>query len=250
VNQPEQRGGLRQGLVRKSEEPREQGRTCALRLSNRPSWGSVATWAALSGISITMIRKRVAEILNQHVTFELESIDRMYLNGDVPSLQTGGGAAYFMKQHLGARVPSTAMVAPLTKQLMADMERFATTAEVDLITFEKHHGKMTSRSNTSPPSPGRRVLFIGKAQEKAPSGGCALRDILRRTEAQRWVSFRLTQCPARGGPALPHARFHALPLYGATGSDTAWISTPTRSNHLRLKTGSAQSGARRSRTRI
>ena len=59
-----------------------------------------------------MIRKSVAEILDQHVTFELEAIDRMYLNGYVPSLQTGGGVVYFMNQHLGARVPSTTMVAP------------------------------------------------------------------------------------------------------------------------------------------
>ena len=38
-----------------------------------------------------MIRKSVAEILENHVTFELEAIDRMYLNAYVPSLQTGGG---------------------------------------------------------------------------------------------------------------------------------------------------------------
>ena len=38
-------------------------------------------WAALSGSSIIMIRKRVAEILENHVTFEVEAIDRMYLNG-------------------------------------------------------------------------------------------------------------------------------------------------------------------------
>lgn len=40
-----------------------------------------------------MIRKGVAEILDHHVTFELEAIDRMYLNAYVPSLQTGGGFA-------------------------------------------------------------------------------------------------------------------------------------------------------------
>ena len=51
-----------------------------------------------------MIRKSVAEILDHHVTFELEAIDRMYLNGYVPSLQTGGGVVWFMKRHLGARV--------------------------------------------------------------------------------------------------------------------------------------------------
>ena len=54
-----------------------------------------------------MIRKNVAEILEEHVTFELEAIDRMYLNAYVPSLQTGGGFVFFVKTQLGARVPST-----------------------------------------------------------------------------------------------------------------------------------------------
>ena len=36
-----------------------------------------------------MVSKNVAEILHDHVTFELEAIDRMYLNAYVPSLQTG-----------------------------------------------------------------------------------------------------------------------------------------------------------------
>jgi hypothetical protein len=45
--------------------------------------GSVATWAALSGSSKTMIRKSVAAILDDHVALELEAIDRMYLNAYV-----------------------------------------------------------------------------------------------------------------------------------------------------------------------
>ena len=49
--------------------------------------------------------------LDQHVTFELEAIDRPYLNAYVPTLQTGGGFAYFLKTQLGVRVPSTVMIA-------------------------------------------------------------------------------------------------------------------------------------------
>jgi len=48
----------------------------------------VATWAALSGSSNRRVRKSVAEILKNHVTFEVQAIDRMYLNAYVPSLQT------------------------------------------------------------------------------------------------------------------------------------------------------------------
>ena len=71
-----------------------------------------------------MVRKNVAEILQTHVTFELEAIDRMYLNAYVPSLQTGGGVVYFLKTQLGVRVPSTAMVAPMSERFVEAIERF------------------------------------------------------------------------------------------------------------------------------
>jgi len=75
-----------------------------------------------------MIRRSVAEILDHHVTFELEAIDRMYLNAYVPSLQTGAGFVYFAKTQLGARVPSTVMVAPMSERFVTAFERFVETA--------------------------------------------------------------------------------------------------------------------------
>ena len=115
-----------------------------------------------------MIRKSVAEILDHHVTFELEAIDRMYLNGYVPSLQSGGGVVYFMKEHLGARVPSTTMVAPLSKRFVEAIEHFATTQGVDVVPFEKGERKDTvAHQYLRAFSGDEGVLFIGKAQEKA-----------------------------------------------------------------------------------
>jgi hypothetical protein len=115
-----------------------------------------------------MIRKSVAEILDEHVTFELEAIDRMYLNGYVPSLQTGGGVVYFLKQHLGVRVPSTTMVAPMSLRFVQAMERFAETAGVDLVTFQKNQRKDdVAQAYLAAFTGDEGVLFIGKAQEKA-----------------------------------------------------------------------------------
>jgi hypothetical protein len=115
-----------------------------------------------------MIRKSVAEILDQHVTFELEAIDRMYLNGYVPSLQRGGGVVYFMKTQLGARVPSTAMVAPMTHGFVAAIERFVKSTGVDLVTFEKDQRKDDVAQTYRAAFAGDEgVLFVGKAQEKA-----------------------------------------------------------------------------------
>jgi hypothetical protein len=115
-----------------------------------------------------MIRKSVTEILQKHVTFELEAIDRMYLNAYVPSLQTGAGLAYFMKTQLGVRVPSTVMVAPMSQRFVDAMQRFAETHGIDLVTFEKSQRKDDiAQQYLAKFDDEEGVLFIGKAQEKA-----------------------------------------------------------------------------------
>jgi hypothetical protein len=115
-----------------------------------------------------MVRKNVAEILKDHVTFELEAIDRMYLNAYVPSLQTGGGLVWFLKTQLHCRVPSTAMVAPMSYAFVAAMERFVKAESVDLVTFEKRQRKDEVAQRYLAAFEGDEgVLFVGKAQEKA-----------------------------------------------------------------------------------
>lgn len=115
-----------------------------------------------------MIRKNVAEILQNHVTFELEAIDRMYLNAYVPSLQTGGGVVYFLKTQLGVRVPSTVMVAPMSERFVEAIEHFVEREGIDLVTFEKGQRKDDVAQQYLAAFTGEEgVLFIGKAQEKA-----------------------------------------------------------------------------------
>ncbi len=115
-----------------------------------------------------MVRKNVAEILSNHVTFELEAIDRMYLNAYVPSLQTGGGFAFFVKNQLGARVPSTMLVAPMSQQFVDAIERFVETEGIDLVTFAKGQRKDDVAQEYLARFEGEEgVLFVGKAQEKA-----------------------------------------------------------------------------------
>jgi len=115
-----------------------------------------------------MIRKSVAEILDHHVTFELEAIDRMYLNAYVPSLQTGAGFAYFVKTQLGARVPSTMLVAPISEAFVEAIERFVQTGGLDLVTFKKGQRKDDVAHEYLARFDGDQgVLFVGKAQEKA-----------------------------------------------------------------------------------
>jgi hypothetical protein len=109
----------------------------------------------------------VSEILNHHVTFQLESIDRMYLNVFVPVLQAAGGVAWFFRHHRGQPFASSALMEPISKSFIAATERFAQYNHVPLLTFPKGQRKdevMAEHLRSFHQPEG--VLFIGKAQEK------------------------------------------------------------------------------------
>ena len=50
----------------------------------------------------------VAELIKEHVTLTVDSIDRVYLNGYVPSLYSSGGVVSFLRRR-GATIPSPAL---------------------------------------------------------------------------------------------------------------------------------------------
>jgi hypothetical protein len=113
------------------------------------------------------IPRSVAEVLAEHVTLEVEGIDRMYLNVYVPALQRAGGVASFFRFHRGHQFASSALMDPITKAFIAQVEQFAKQEKVPMVTFEKGQRKddvaaAYRKKFTAPEG----VLFIGKAQEK------------------------------------------------------------------------------------
>ena len=115
-----------------------------------------------------MIAKNVAELIRDHVVLEVESIDRMYLNGYVPSLQREGGFVHFVREHLGYPIASTAVIAPMTERFVRSIERFAKEHRLDVVGFEKGQRKDdVAKQYLARCGFSEGVLFIGKAQEKA-----------------------------------------------------------------------------------
>lgn len=111
----------------------------------------------------------VADILKDHVTLEVESIDRMYLNLYVPTLQRDLGVVGFMKYHLGQPVPSTVLVADRSKRFVRDIEGFARRQRVPLISFVRGQRKEdVAKEHLARFQGDEGVLFVGRAQEKAP----------------------------------------------------------------------------------
>jgi hypothetical protein len=114
------------------------------------------------------LARSVADVLTDHVLFEVESIDRMYLNVWQPRLAYGGGVQGFFVGHRGYHYASTALMDPMTKAFVADIHGFIAARGLELVSFAKGQRKDDLAQEflarfTAPEG----VLFVGRAQEKA-----------------------------------------------------------------------------------
>lgn len=111
----------------------------------------------------------VSEILEDHVTLEVESIDRMYLNVYVPRLQHELGVVGFLRYHRGHRFASSALMEPISKAFVQKVERFTRDEDIPVIRFTKGERKdEVARQHLRDFERMEGVLFLGKAQEKTP----------------------------------------------------------------------------------
>jgi hypothetical protein len=74
--------------------------------------------------------RSVADILKNHVTLEVEGIDRMDLNVSQPRLQSEPGVAAFCRFHRGEIFASSALMDPMSKSFIAAVERFVQLAQI------------------------------------------------------------------------------------------------------------------------
>jgi hypothetical protein len=114
-----------------------------------------------------------ADVLADHVLFEIEAIDRMYLNLYQPRLQHGAGIAAFFVGHRGHRFASSALMAPMTAAFTADIEHFVAARGLDLVRFTRGQRKddVTREYLRRAECDDRglvpaQVLYVGVAQEK------------------------------------------------------------------------------------
>ena len=82
-----------------------------------------------------------ADVLGEHVVFELESIDRMYCNAYVRKLTYPGGVASFFTHHRGASFASTCLADPISKRFVASILDFAAEREIPVVRFLKGQRK-------------------------------------------------------------------------------------------------------------
>ncbi len=113
------------------------------------------------------VARSVGDVLDDHVTLEVECVDRMYLNLYVPKLVYPAGVVGFFKYHRGMPFVSGALMDPISKGFVADIGRFVDDEGVDLVHFAKGQRKddvalryLAARDGTE------GITFVGRAQEK------------------------------------------------------------------------------------
>jgi hypothetical protein len=111
--------------------------------------------------------RSAADVLADHVVFEIECIDRMYCNVYVPQLQHAGGLLGYIQRQLGLPIASTAPLGKITDSFSAAIRRFARDQQVPWVDFAKGQRKDdVMHEHLARFGREEGVLFIGRAQEK------------------------------------------------------------------------------------
>src|SRR6266851_1846043 len=95
-----------------------------------------------------------ADMVAGHVTLDISCLDRVYLNGYVPRLQTPGGVIYFFRNHRGQPIASPALFEPIGEKFRKDIRDWAQANGVPVIRFragERKAGVMAPYLEAAPP---------------------------------------------------------------------------------------------------
>src|ERR1039458_7041595 len=97
----------------------------------------------------------IPELLDGHITLEVECLDRLYLNGYIGRLATGPELSMFMRNQLGKPVPSPVVLGQVSERFREAVKTLAEREDDIANNFRKQRPVRDA------------VVFIGVAQEKA-----------------------------------------------------------------------------------
>jgi hypothetical protein len=110
----------------------------------------------------------IPELLNGHVTLEVECLDRLYLNGYVGPLATSGGLVTFMREQLGKPIPSPVVLGQVSERFREAVKALAERQQIPIHQFT-HQERKDDVANKIRRQRGVHdgIVFIGVAQERA-----------------------------------------------------------------------------------
>jgi len=110
----------------------------------------------------------IPELLDGHVTLEVECLDRLYLNGYIGRLATGVGLVRFMREQLGKPVASPVVLGQISEKFRETVKTLAQQDSIPVYQFRHKERKDDIANEFRRQRPVRDgIVFIGVAQEKA-----------------------------------------------------------------------------------
>jgi len=79
------------------------------------------------------VPRTVAQVIDQHVSLELESLDRVYLNVYQPLLQTPRRVFHFLREHHGQGAVSSHRMRDITQRFIRGIEQYARQHDVPVL---------------------------------------------------------------------------------------------------------------------
>jgi len=111
----------------------------------------------------------ITSLLADHVTLQLRSVDRLFLQGYVPRLMTQGQVIRFLLDQ-GNPIPSPALLGKIGRAYVAEIDRFTLQNDIPVVRFKKGDSKeeLARPYLKRAEAEGRTgVVMIGVAQEKS-----------------------------------------------------------------------------------
>lgn len=126
----------------------------------------------------------VETLLHDHVTLQVDCIDRLYLNGYVPTLQRPESLWWYLVKHKGYPVPSPVLLKKWVDSFVGNIRAFAARNRIPVIQFRRDERKEdVARRRLARFRHREGVVLVGVAQEKV--NGFRTFQKNRRTHRQR-----------------------------------------------------------------
>jgi hypothetical protein len=112
----------------------------------------------------------ISSLLAEHVSLEVHSVDRIFLAGYVPRLQSDGLLVRFLNERAGGTIPSPAMLGKIGRGYVDRVNEFAKANQIQVVRFQKGVVKEdVARPYMRQAEREQRagVVMLGVAQEKA-----------------------------------------------------------------------------------
>jgi hypothetical protein len=110
----------------------------------------------------------IPELLDGHVTLEVECLDRLYLNGYIGKLATGPGLVFFMREQLGKPIASPVVLGEISEKFREAVKALAEQEGIPVYQFQHQERKDDVANEFRRQRKVRdAIVFIGVAQEKA-----------------------------------------------------------------------------------